>query len=275
MTWNEIFDIFPLAADVCKTYEHFRDTGLARDRAAGEVLAMYSEELSDPDDASQVWGGLAVAMYMSDELTDAVIKNASKGFAYLTSIVPDEYKAAVIDAETAVCDLPHTGKKKAYLKPVRYTVPWRDGDTFCYKMSGAYPARFGLDDWNIIARKVGISAADDTQLVCLTLSPPDVIPKSTSELDSLGLLLSFQYDAGYNFMFKISIPSAQRLKRMKFVPIGNFADAVPPYHDFEKDAGLSIYVSSYTSEDSIPNLVVNSCLNYRKFGLVHLERNQN
>lgn len=50
MTWNEIFDIFPLAADVCKTYEHFRDTGLARDRAAGEVLAMYSEELSDPDD---------------------------------------------------------------------------------------------------------------------------------------------------------------------------------------------------------------------------------
>ena len=43
MTWNEIFDIFPLAADVCKTYEHFRDTGLARDRAAGEVLAMYSE----------------------------------------------------------------------------------------------------------------------------------------------------------------------------------------------------------------------------------------
>lgn len=113
MTWNEIFDIFPLAADVCKTYEHFRDTGLARDRAAGEVLAMYSEELSDPDDASQVWGGLAVAMYMSDELTDAVIKNASKGFAYLTSIVPDEYKAAVIDAETAVCDLPHTGKRKA------------------------------------------------------------------------------------------------------------------------------------------------------------------
>ena len=39
---------------------------------------MYSEELSDPDDTSQVWGGLAVAMYMSDELTDAVIKNASK-----------------------------------------------------------------------------------------------------------------------------------------------------------------------------------------------------
>lgn len=275
MTWNEIFDIFPLAADVCKTYGHFRDTGLARDRAAGEVLAMYSGELSDQDDAPQVWVGLAVAMYMSDELTDAVIKKASKGFAYLTSIVPDEYKTVFIDAGTAVCDLPHTGKKKAYSKPVRYTVPWRDGDTFCYKMSGAYSARFGLDDWNIIARKVGISAADDTQLVCLTLSPPDVIPKSTSELDSLGLLPSFQYDAGYNFMFKISIPSAQRLKRMKFVPIGNFADAVPPYHDFEKDAGLSIYVSSYTSEDSIPNWVVNSCLNYRKFGLVHLERNQN
>lgn len=154
MTWNEIFDIFPLAADVCKTYEHFRDTGLASDRAAEEILAMYSGELSDQDDAPQVWVGLAMAMYMSDELTDAVIKNASKGFAYLTSIVPDEYKAAVIDAETAVCDLPHTGKKKAYLKPVRYTVPWRDGDAFCYKMSGAYPARFGLDDWNIIARKV-------------------------------------------------------------------------------------------------------------------------
>ena len=126
--------------------------------------------LSDQDDAPQVWVGLAMAMYMSDELTDAVIKKASKGFAYLTSIVPDEYKTVFIDAGTAVCDLPHTGKKKAYSKPVRYTVPWRDGDTFCYKMSGAYPARFGLDDWNIIARKVGISAADDTQLVCLTLS---------------------------------------------------------------------------------------------------------
>ena len=51
MTWNEIFDIFPLAADVCRTYEHFRNTGLARDRADDEVLAMYSAELLDQDDA--------------------------------------------------------------------------------------------------------------------------------------------------------------------------------------------------------------------------------
>ena len=124
MTWDEIFDIFPLAADVCKTYEHFRDTGLARDRAAGEVLAMYSGELSDQDDAPQVWVGLAMAMYMSDELTDAVIKKASKGFAYLTSIVPDEYKTVFIDAGTAVCDLPHTGKKKAYSKLIHKIFPF-------------------------------------------------------------------------------------------------------------------------------------------------------
>ena len=124
MTWNEIFDVFPLAADVCRTYEHFRDTGLASDRAAEEILAMYSGELSDQDDVPQVWVGLAMAMYMSDELTDAVIKNASKGFAYLTSIVPDEYKAAVIDAETAVCDLPHTGKKKAYSKLIHKIFPF-------------------------------------------------------------------------------------------------------------------------------------------------------
>lgn len=116
MTWNEIFDIFPLAADVCRTYEHFRDTGLASDRAAEEILAMYSGELSDQDDAPQVWVGLAMAMYMSDELTDAVIKKASKGFAYLTSIVPDEYKTVFIDAGNCGLRLAAHRKEKGVFK---------------------------------------------------------------------------------------------------------------------------------------------------------------
>lgn len=270
-----IFNIFPLATDVFKTYEHFRSIGLSRDKSADEVITMYSEELSDQDDAPQVWVGMAFAMYTADELTTTVIGKASQSFSYLASLVPDDYKMTFIDARTIICDMPHVGKGRVYSKRDRFTVPWIDGDTFCYKMSGAYPARFGLDNWNIIVRKIGALEADNSQLICLTLSPSDVLPKNTQELDSLGLLPSFLYDAGYNFLFRMPIPSAQQLKRMNFVPIGNFADAMMPSANIEKDAGLSIYMSSYTSKNSIPNWVVNSCLNYRKFGLIHIDRHRN
>ena len=266
-----LFDYYPMIADVRNEYIKQRRRGKDRETAVNAVLSSFSDELTDSDDGPQVWIGLASITASKKELTEGLLERASLAYRQLSESCP-EMRTILAASMERICNLSNLGTEAKYPRVRSYKPDWKNGDTFLYHLSGEYPRSFGLDDWNIVIRKIGEFFDDNDnwqELVYISLSFPGNIPGSSDELEQLGFIPFTKRDDGYVCIGKLTFKSSRQLKALNLQKIGCFPNARAPQNEVISvvpSQGWPMIPDSNHKE--INDIEVYACLGYKKYGIV-------
>ena len=159
--------LFPQIMDIADEYKAYRLNGENRDEACSHVIRNNEKELSDPDDAPQIWIGLAKAAEVKHELTAELYTKAEISFDALANAFPEK-KELILKSKPMICDPERIGNEAVYKPRKIYRPDWEVGDTFVCQLAGvqeklehidpAYKGRnWSLNDKVVLVRKVGES----------------------------------------------------------------------------------------------------------------------
>ena len=269
---KKIYSIFPLIYDVKQEYIRYRRRGESREQAVDNVLKGYHRELSDTDDAPQIWIGLANVMASKCELTADYLKKAELAFKELLFSYPEINVHLQIEMNR-ICRKELLGPEAKYSLKRNFDPKWEIGDTFAYRLYGEYPRKYGLDGYYILLRKINTILDDDGNLkqqLYLTLCTADFIPKTTEQLEHLGYLPLNSTENGYEYRAVVQVPNQRKLDQYNIKKIGCFPDVAPPkaevlpepplygwpLYDLIRDPKLHNNLERYT------------CWNYEQYGIV-------
>ena len=280
-----ISDLFPAIDDIIHVYRRYRRRGENRADACVHILEDFQDELTDVDEAPQIWIGLAKALGARRELTPEICEKAEQGFHALAAAFPEE-QMTILKSLPLICNPERIGAEAIY-RPHRIYVPdWQIGDTFMYNAPGMQEriyhrtpklkeGKWSLIDKVILVRKAQeVFTIDDTwdQYVYLTVCPQDHLPTSSRELNELGYLPSMIVSSQrnlYEFKFSINAKSKRYLESYHLIKIGCFPDIQPPKGEVEPSlqCGANPLFPSSGPED-LSSIEMYAC-RYINYGLLH------
>ena len=267
-----IGEMFPIVFDTEESYVQWRRRGKNREDAIKEIENEYSNELSDIDDAPQVWIGLAKALGKKKELLPEVYTEAKKAFFALKNRYPEHNKLLQLE-ESRTCDFSKIGPEAKYAKKRIWKPDWQIGDTFEYLLKGDISATHGLIGKKVIVRKIGENLTESgewEQIVYLSLCENGKTPKTTEELDSLGYIprdWAKREKKYYHYRWPILVTSPQKHRALQFTRIGTFPDAQPP-RDEEISILGRIPLFPEIKEDCFKSLEFQVCYRIKNYGII-------
>ena len=241
--------LFPQIIDVGDEYKAYRLKGENRDEACKHVIQNYEKELSDLDDAPQIWIGLAKVTGDRHELTSELYTKAEMSFNALAIAYPEMNKF-ILESKLMICALERIGNEAVY-KPRKIFKPgWEVGDTFVYQMPGIQErlervepsykgCNWSLNNKVVLVRKVQEILSKKNiweQIVYLSVCDQDHIPKNSQELNELGYIPGMMVHSQknkYEFKFSIAATSKRYLEAFHLTKIGCFPDIIPPRDEIE------------------------------------------
>lgn len=279
MYYESIADYDPLVFDIVQRYFELRRGKLGREDALRQIEEENSNELSDSDTAPVVRIGLAMALCQKKELTLPVREKASEAFCTLIRRGEwGEEGNAVLQRGMARIARDEMLGGEAVFKPKRIYIPdWKIGDTFSHVISDPLAADSGILGWCILLRKVGEMTDREGrvgQLVYISFCPPDRLPTSSEEINSLRYLIaqpSYRlYDNRHYYRFHLQFNSRKDEEAYFLERVGNFPDIRPPVDDVTEDKnffhGISgSYLAKGTSIPQFERTIVAG--HYRLVGL--------
>jgi len=232
---------FHILKEIKDEYINLRRELHSRHETVKRLKAMYHSEISSgcDDDALLFWIGLADAQYASRELEEDV---AQKALCALDIIVKKDWNICSGDVTRRrdhylMAPLP---ERKIFGKAKKYRCPWEIGDTFAYELVGEPAQRCELEGYCVLLRKVDELETWDGHLcpvVTLTMWQKSVFPANSADYSSVPIMIlnkrQFICPAGtYEYRTQLLVSSAQKLKKLNLVFIGNFPGVDMPSDEF-------------------------------------------
>lgn len=233
MYYESIAGYDPLVFDIVQQYAELRRGKMGREEALKQIEGECSNELADADTAPVVRIGLAMALCQKKELTRPVQEKAMEAFRTLIEQGEwgEEGNAVLRRGMARVAQEAMLGEE-AVFRPRRFYVPdWKIGDTFSHVITDPIAAELGIMGWYFLLRKVGEVTDREGrigQLVYVSLCPPDCVPTTGEELNSLKYLLADWIislsDKRHEYLFEMPFRSRKDVERCNLKRIGCFPD---------------------------------------------------
>ena len=266
---ESLSEFYPVIEDINNEYVYLRRSGYGRSAAIAKLREDYAEELEDDDEGPAIRIALARALCKKHELTAQLRGDALRALEQLQSNAEIPLPTARLYKTLSRDDM--LGAEAAY-RPVKYYTPdWKLGDTFSHKMSSPLAEKLGIGGWYILFRKAGEYTDNrhrTVQLMYTTLCPPDALPKSSQELDSLGFLIMARHDHNTNeYLSQLSLSRRKDEALFELTRIGSYPDAKSPPNEYPADVRALLPIFHFKDSDSIPSYETDICLTYKEYGI--------
>ena len=238
---DELFDEGSFIEEIKDLYTDLRLDGKNREQAIKEICEQYADVLRDDvEEGSAIRIAIALALCKKKELTVEVREDAVRAIETLRKLSLEEedpwFPADYFDKFLKRLSEKYLGPEAVYRKKRTYDPGWETGDTFIHPFTIQRAEKMGLAGWYIVIRKVGEYLTKDNrheQLVYITVCPPDAIPTTKEELESLGCLRMMSHDKGWEYIGQLSFSSRKDEERWQLTKIGCFPDAGSPADAYE------------------------------------------
>lgn len=263
MGYNAIAGYVPLVADIVRSYQALRRKKTNREGAVRKLREEYENELGDHDQKLIVQIGLAMALCEKKELTPEIRDDAIAAIEEL--IDSGEWgkdgNKVLADTKRKVQEIKMLGDEAVYRERKIYVPDWQIGDTFVHRMDGKKASELGIAGYCLLLRKVGDYISSDEehkQLVHASVCSPEFIPKSSQEMNALGLIRMMRHGDKYDYLGQLSFKSKKDEMQYGLEKIGSFPKinipvdatvekpcvAYPLCGSFDKVFGCMIYEHS-------------------------------
>ena len=238
-----IIDLFPLIHDILERYSFFRSQAISPVKSRDLLLSEYAREMDDEDDSIIVLAGIALAQWDYSELDEDVNKKVQAMIQKrLLEVKRDEEKEAFAGILLHLSKKPLRQERKRLSKSL-YSLQWKDGDTFSHLLTQPEAEKAGILGWYLLFRKVGhyndINGRQ-IQLGYITICPPEKIPQTTKELNSLGYLHVMAHGEKWDYLVQIDVQSKRAEKNLEFKWIGSFIDAGNPSDEVQSNPEVAM-----------------------------------
>lgn len=232
---------FPVLREIKDEYLNLRRDQHSRSAAVKALMEKYHNELfsGSNDDALLFWIGLADAQYAVKELDAKVAQHALSALDSIGETDWDICVGDLIRRKEHYMTAPMPEREKIG-KSRKFRCSWKVGDTFAYQLIGDDAKSYGLEGSCILLRKVDELETWDGRLwpiVTLTMWKKGYLPTTSAEFSSEPILIlnkrQFLCPAGtYEYRTELLVTSAQKLKRLNLIYIGNFLNVEMPSDEF-------------------------------------------
>lgn len=220
-----------LCWDVQQEYAEYRRIGKSREEAVKTILGSYSEAMEDEEDAISIITGLILALCGKKELFQEI---AGLARSLINQFPMDSREKARF--EGLLEDPSKYGPEAVYLARRVYDPGWRDGDAFAHTITCPTAKALGIEGWSVILYKYGTFTdrfRRVKQLMCVSVCPPDQIPRSSQQLNELGFLPMMLHSFGpkgreIQYHVSVSVPNKREEANLALSKIGNFPDVRLP-----------------------------------------------
>ena len=173
-----------LASEVKTQYIAYRKKGFGRDTAIHMLTELYMDELQDTDDAPAVVKGIVLALCQKKELSQKIAQQ-------MRSYLLQQPAGLSKETERLLSSQEFYGEEAVYRRRIPYDPEWQVGDLFSHELSIKSAIPLGIYGWLVLFYKVG--EYEDYQGVrmqigYMSICPPDQVPTSASQLQSMGFL---------------------------------------------------------------------------------------
>jgi hypothetical protein len=231
MCFTHFFDDSSIIEEVDSFYSSQRLCGWGREKTLEQIRIAFDSELCDEDERPLVIIATALALCRKNELTEQTRRDALQAI--------DELKNKEVHSEritqhgsfeklVAYLSEERIGPEARYSCLKRYNPGWEIGDTFIHELSQPAAERAGLAGCFVVFRKVGEyldHKQRNIQLVYVTICRCEAIPKTDTELRSLGFLRMMNHDNKWDYLGQLSFTSKKDEQRWKLTRIGCFPNA--------------------------------------------------
>ena len=267
-----ILNSFPVIHDILERYAFFRGQDILPEKSCDLLLSEYAKEMEDEDDSIIVLAGIALAQWDFSELEEDNRKQVQAMIhRRLPMLARDEEKEALTDILLQLSKSKPPRQKRNAIPKGAYAPRWEDGDTFSHQLTHPEAEKAGILGWYLLFRKVG--SYDDNrgrqiQLGYVTVCPPDQIPQTTKELNSLGFLRVMAHGGKWDYLVQIDAFSKRAEKNLQFHWIGSFLDAGSPNDEMQSDPEVSMPLfDGIDNETGCPRYERVFCRFYRWYGI--------
>lgn len=271
MITRGIYERYPIVEEIVALYSSMREDGLSRDRSISMVLSSVQDELDDEDDAPFVWIGIAVALCQKNELTEEIMIKARQSVQLVESRNPEcDNEALPFDRFKSILSDKSIGPEAQYKKRKTYNPDWKIGDTFIHPILQDSAKKAGIYGSIAVIRKVGDYIdleGQNVQLVYVTICSGDAIPKSGSELSSLGYLRVMKHDRKWDYLCQITFTSKKDEESWKLKKIGCFHDGGSPRDATDENPLVSMPLLGKMGKTGKLGFEDQICLFYKRYGI--------
>lgn len=267
---TSLYNIYPIIQDICDQYVNLRKKGYGREESILEIKNKHQAELIDNDDGPVIYIAIALALCKKRELTSEVQIDALRAIETLTPIAQIS-KKELEKLSHKISQESMLGREAKYNAVKQYLPNWNIGDTFAHKISMPLAKKTGIHGWYILIRKVGVYENNHKtfQLAYISLCPPDMLPKTTDELNSLGFLSVMDHDSYNDYMVQLDINRPKDEVLFELTKIGCFPDANEPPNQGPTNPFTAMPLSYLKSPDSILQYEMIAYMSYKKQGIIY------
>lgn len=253
---------------VQEEYVFYRRDGKSRDETVRIMLEYYELELEDSDDVVPVLTGMIMALRKKRELFDGF---AAKAREYLAQDNIDPHARKHLEALLA--DPAMYGQEAFYRIKKPYDPGWQYGDTFAHTITWSGAEKLGIRGWVIILYEYGVYLDrfhHVRHLMCVSVCPPDQIPRSGQALNDLGFLPVFYLAGpkGAEIQYHVSVPLSNKReeKSLGISKIGNFPDVKLPEGLEEESLLVSrSFIGQPVRDGTCPHFEMEFCTAYEDY----------
>lgn len=267
---NRFSQYKPFFDEIWQEYRQHRTIGKSRCEAISAIRESYAMEIDDDDDCVMVIIGLVLALRRKRELTTDVIEEAMRILCQfqLSANLNSKEQQYLRKIEDILKDESMCGDEAVYRQRTAYVPDWVEGDTFSHTLSNPQADALGIQGWLILFYKVGayINNSVCHQLMCVSLCPPDKLPTSCSELQSLGFLPMMSHGEKFDYLAQLAIKSKVAERSFELTRIGNFPGVKLPNNRTDEKPEVTMPLFSYLKRsDPWPCYEEQVCHFYKKF----------
>lgn len=272
MISHRILDVFPLVNDVSERYTFLRSRGYDPTESRQKTLEEFAREMEDEDDAVVVLSGIALSQWDAAELeektTRAVVPLIENRITQTDEIEEKRVFKLILQTISKEKKLPD--RKKAPPKKI-YANNWEIGDTFAHRLVHPDAEKAGIMGWYLLLRKTGCYEnwkGNPIQLGYLTVCPESMLPRTTSELNSLGFLRVMNHGKKWDYLVQVNVQSKRAENALKLERIGRFMDAAAPVDEMECPPEVAMpFFGGIDKATGCPQYEDAICHFYKMYGL--------
>ena len=262
----------PLSEDLIYDYRSYRWMGKGRDETIQLLLSDYADELEDVETRTFVMLGIAKALARKQEMTPAAASAAVTAIDDLIGL--GYYRGAkaerVLETRRLLEKGAYSGPEAPYPVKKYYVPDWQIGDTFAHKIQDPVAEQFGISGHYVLFRLNRIFRdrfGAPRILAYVSLCPPEKLPKTAEELESLGYLGLYITNGDWCYQASLDIPSQRQETFWALEKIGCWPNVAPP----EKDGAEKFPYGAHplwgrlNRTQKIPDYEESICRCYRRY----------
>lgn len=263
--WNYIIE------EIVSVYTSLRKKGLNRESSIQSIMNDFRKELDDEDDRPFVWIGIAVSLCQKQELTDTIMIEARKAIQILEKQETSCNERTAFYNKLKDCISGKSiGEEARYIARKGYNPDWKIGDTFIHPLLQNSAKKAGIWGEYVVLRKVGEykdRSGHFVQIVYTTICSEDDLPRTDSQLNSLGFLRVMEHFGKWDYLCQITFKSKKDEESWKLKRIGCFPFAGIPSDAAEEDLLVSMPLFGRRKNTDLLGFEDQISLFYRQYGI--------